>query len=329
MPSLKWSISAAVCLLLLAAGAARADYLVVATQGTERLLRFNLATGEASVLGHYEPGAVPRNLAVDASGTIYSSLFGGNKNVVKFVAPPEGGPLVTEDFTPTIGGFGPGQIAFHGGNLYAAGDADDVIHQYDGQTGAEIRTFSASTSFNIRAMTMAGDYLYYAEIFQDRVNRFDLTQSPPSGGFFFQDAANLSEPLNVTIGHNGNLVFAGRNTPLIQEFDIDTGAFAGTIADLSAFASGISGGGDITYSPRLKNYFVSTIEAVFRFDPAGQLVQTYESPLMPHASGVLVVVPEPASVTIALLVVLTATVGLRETFCIKDAWGNIGGHPRI
>jgi hypothetical protein len=119
MRSLKWFSFAAVWLLLASARTADADYLVVATQGTERLLRFNLATGEASVLGNFEPGAVPRNLSVDASGTIYASLFGGgNMNIVRFVAPPRGGPLVTQDFTPTVGGFDPGQIAFHGGNLY-------------------------------------------------------------------------------------------------------------------------------------------------------------------------------------------------------------------
>ena len=307
MPSLKWFISAAVCLLLLVARAAHADYVLVSTQGTDLLLRFNLATGEASVVGQYDPGEGAANLAVDASGSIYSSVFRGDKNIVKFVAPPGGGPLVTENFTPTVGGFGPGQIAFHDGDLYAAGDADDVIHQYDGQTGAEIRTFSSSTSFNIRAMTIAADFLYYAEIFQDRVHRFDLTQSPPAGGLFFQDAANLSEPLGMTIGHNGNLVFVGRDTPLIQEFDIDTGTFAGTIADLSTFAPGVAGGGDISYSARLNDYFVTANDAVYRFDPSGQLVRTYTSPLMPVAAGVLVVVPEPVTGTIVLLLVLTAT----------------------
>lgn len=302
----RWCLCATVWVLCSAVPPVRADFLIVGGHGSQNLVRFDVATGAASEFGRFRGTEVPRNLAVDSNGTVYASVYQGNSNVVRFVPRPDGGPLVSEDFTSSVGGFGPAQLDFYNGDLYAAGDADDVIHQYDGQTGAEIRTFSASTSFNIRAMTIEGDYLYYAEIFQDRVHRFDLREAPPTGGMLFQDNTNLSEPVNMTVGHNGNLVFTGRDTPLIQEFDIATGAFVGTIADLSTFDATVSGADDITHSANLDSYFVSTGRSIFRFDPAGQLLQTYESPLFSGAGPVLVIVPEPGAGGLALWAVVLA-----------------------
>jgi sugar lactone lactonase YvrE len=295
------------CLLLLASTqfcghspAAGAGYLLVAGQTSNNVVRFDVATGAASLYASYSVPSNPRGLALDDDGYLYSSVNAGNRNVVKFVPQGRGGLLASVDFTPDIGNFGPGQIQFYMGDLFVAGDRSRVIFQYDGDTGAEIRRFSVTDDFNIRGMTIADQTLYYSEIFQQRVRRMDLAQSPPTGATFFTDSTHLNEPMDMIVGGNGNLFITNRASTLVQEYDIDTGQFVKTLADLSTFTPPASPGNvGIAYDPALDNYFLSTGSAVYRVSPAGGLLQTYQSPLLSGAYGI-VVVPEPTALVLAL-----------------------------
>jgi hypothetical protein len=278
----------------------RADeYLLVNGQTSQNLVRFDLGTGASSLFATYQPGAFPRNLAIDATGDLFSSLNGTDYNVVKLVAEPGSSVLGTENFTASIGGDGPGQIQFYNGDLYVAGDESRVIFQYDGATGAQVGDFSATGSYNIRAMAITGSTLYYEEAFQNTVREFDLSHYPPPGSTLFQDPVNLAKAINMTIGPQGILVFANANSTLIPEYS-NTGKFLGTLADIKNFDSTLTGTWDVLYSPGLQNYFVSAGSEVFRLDTTGNLLQTYHSDLLNVATGLLIV-PEPSAMFLAVL----------------------------
>jgi hypothetical protein len=315
----------AVGFLLGVASPALATVIIVNGQTSQNLVWIDLDTGHSGVLGNYLPGDYPRNLAEGPDGTLYSSLNGGNRNIVKMV-PGLGGVYEPVDFTPSIGGFGPGQIQFHDGDLYAAGDGSRVIFQYDGVTGLEKSTIGIDGSGNIRGMTIHGDTLYFAEIFQSRLSAFDLTMDPPTGGNLVTDTEHLSEPYNMTTNDVGNLVLTSRNTPLIQEFDGTTGAFIKTLADLGTMDPAVSGSWDILYDPDLDNFFVTAGNSVFRLDEDGNHLQTYTSPFIDAATGVAVLpddifVPEPST----LLLAAFGALGVVVLFWRRRRIGATGG----
>jgi len=286
------------CLASTGAQAARAAYLLVVGAGSNNVVRFDIATGASTLYGNFPSTgghSFPRELAMDDQGQVYASTATRNRNVVKFVSQPGTDVKTAIDFSATIGEFGPGEMQFYQGDLYVSGGRDRSIVQLDGQTGAEISRFSVTTSFNIRSLVIDGDDLYYAEIFQERIRKMDLTQSPPTGDTFLTDETNLLEPIAMAIGANGNLFITNRASTLVQEFDIITGAFVGTFVDLNALSPAFfAQDADIVYDSVLNNYFVSAGQAVFRLSDQGVLLQTYQSDLLLNAYGILVV-PEPHS----------------------------------
>lgn len=281
----------------LAGGAAQAVELLVVGAYSNNVVRFDIDSGAAGLWGNYLPDghSFPRELAMDEQGRVYGSTALMNRNIVKFV--PQDGTDVMQavDFTGTIGSFGPGELQFYQGDLYAAGDQWRQIVRFDGETGAQIEMFGVTSAANIRSMVIDGDNLYYAEIFQNRVRKMDLTQSPPTGGTFFTNATALDEPVAMAIGAGGNLFITSRDNTLVQEFDITTGLFVGTLVDLNLLNPAFTEGQcDVIYDAALNNYFVSAGNKVFRLSVSGELLQTYESELLMGAYGLLIV-PEPSS----------------------------------
>lgn len=272
-------------------------YLLV--NGPFTVVKFDLATGDSSLVSVFEDQETfLRNILVGDDGDIFVSTFGRNKNVVKLEPFPGTDLRIPVDFTPSIGNFGPAQMAFYDGDLFAAGDRSRAVFRYDGQTGEEISQIAPPSTGNIRGMTIGGDYLYFAEIFQDRISRFDLTTDPPSGGVFINAPFNPDEPYSLVVGHNGNLFVGSRNQTVIQEFNINTGAFVGTLVDLQDFGVVPSIDGTyFTYAPELDNYFATfSGGVVYQFDTSGELVTTFESPLLFNsARGMAFVVPESRS----------------------------------
>ena len=149
-------------------------------------------------------------------------------------------------------------------------------------------------------MTISDSTLYYSEIFQDRVRKFDLTHTPPTGGTFFTDSTHLNDSWNMTAGFNNVLVFANRGDTKLQEYNATTGNYLGMLADLDNFDPSLTRSWDVTYNALLNNYFVSAGSQVYRLDDQGDLLQTYTSPLLQGASGVLAV-PEPACGALMIL----------------------------
>jgi len=102
------------------------------------------------------------------------------------------------------------------------------------------------------------------------------------------------------------LYLTNRASTLVQEFDIDTGAFVRTLADVLSFAPTLDTDHvGLAYEPSVDSYFIAAGDAVYRVSPAGALLQTYQSPLLSGAYGI-VAVPEPG----ALVLVIWGMVGL-------------------
>ena len=306
------AVLVAIGLLFFDVGESRAGpFMIVNGQQSDNALKFDLATGTSELFAVYEPGVEARHMAMNDRGEVFSILHEGDQTVVKLVPQATSDVLVPQNFTRSIGRFGPGQIDFYNGDLYVAGGTERVILQFDGETGAQVGAFSGSTSFNIHAMTIGDDTLYYSEIFQDRVYQFDLTQTPPAGGLFFSDTAGLADSTNIIIGHDGNLVMSNNANPLIQRYDRQTGAFLGTLVDISAIDPSRTNTGTIRYHAGLNNYFAGSGNNVYRLDTDGNLLETYQSPLLQQASGILFVVPEPASAVLLCVPAIWLT-GLRR-----------------
>jgi hypothetical protein len=312
------------CVASVASSVAQAAQLLVVGAGSNNVVKFDIATGASSLYANFPSAgghSFPRELAMDEMGQVFASTATRNRNVVKFV-PQSGTDLkMAVDFTATVGEFGPGELQFYQGDLYVAGGRERAIIQFDGQTGAEIRRFSVTTSFNIRSLVIDGDELYYAEIFQDRVLKMDLTQAPPTGAAFFTDESNLNEPIAMAIGGNGNLFVTNRANTLVQEYDIETGGFVGTLVDLRSlnpvfFAQDA----DIVLVAALDNYFVSAGNSVFRLSAQGALLQTYQSDLLTNAYGILVI-PEPHSFFLLCL----GMAGLMVTRRCRRSWSHSTG----
>lgn len=286
--------------------ASAAPYMLVNCDvfGTPFVVRYELDSGEASMYGRYAAGTAPNNLAMDSHGVLFASLSGGNKNVVKFV-PQEGTDVLSAtDFTSTIGRFGPGQMQFYNGDLYVAADTERVVKRFDGATGAlKGSLVSPDPNYNIRALAIDGDRLYYAEVFQDRGREFQLSPDPPSyqGLVFWDHTGRLEKAINVTIGPNQTLVLTDQNNFFVQQYSIITGNYLGPLVDVRTLDSAATGTWDIQYVPSLNNYFLSARNEVFRLDANGALLQTYVGPST--LTGLLVVVPEPSGVRLALLAV--------------------------
>ena len=280
--------------------AANAEYLLVTDELLDRVVRFDITTGASNLFATYPIPSSARALAVDGQGNVYSSTHTGHENVVKFIPQPGTDVLTAVDFTAKIGDFGPGQIQFYKGDLYVAGGSTAEVRQFNGVTGAPVRQFSVTGSSRFLAMTIAEDKLYYAELFQDRVRKMDLTQNPPTGGTLLLDLNRLSDPIVLTIGGNGHLFVVGQTTGNIQEYNAETGAFVRTFVDQSVFGipEGYAIDKGMVYDAASDTYFVSVRDTIYRFDSQGALLSTYQSDLLRRGYG-MVIVPEPSTYALA------------------------------
>lgn len=292
-----WTVGLVVCYEVHAA-----PYLLVNGQTSRNVVRFDLATGEATVFAEYPSGSRPRNLVVRDDGAVFASLLGGTRNVVRLVGQQGSSVRKAINFSPSISGLGTGQLAIYANDVFVAGDSARHIYRYDGQTGAEITHFTVTGSNNIRGMTIKDSTLYYAEIFQNTVRKFDLTQDPLVGETLFASSPFLDEPLHLAIGHTGNLIITSRESSLIQEFDPISGQFLRTFVDISDFEPVLTGNYMIEYVAAVGSYFVSTgLDRVYQLDQNGALVRTLQSDLLDEALSPAFFVPEPSTAALSLL----------------------------
>lgn len=284
-------------------------YILVNGQSSDNVVKFDLTTGSDTLFAQYPNGSMPRNLAVRSSdGAVFASLHQGTQSVVR-LAPQDGTDVWhAVPFAPSIGGLGPAQLAIYQGDVFAAGDTSRRVFRYDGVTGAQVASYTMAAA-NIRGMTIKGSTLYYAEIFQETVRTFDLSQNPAVGGTLFANSPNVNEPFHLTIGHTGNLFITNRADGFVREFDPISGALVGTFININTFDPLADSHNMIEYVPLLDSYFVSTgRDTVYQISRFGTLMETYQSDLLDVALGVAFVVPEPGSLLLAGTALLTIAV---------------------
>lgn len=185
----------------------RLELLVVGNH-SDNVVRFDLSTGQSSVIAKLDTGAHPRSIAVNRTGEIFVGLSGGKKNIVRLVPGSAGeadGPLLAMDLTPAIGRYGPGLMAFDRlGLLNVAGDTSRAIHRYNVISGELVESIPMRGA-NVGGLTVAGDVAYAAEYFQKTIVRVGLTENTPGRQKLIDKSHQVDRPHGMTIGHNGNL----------------------------------------------------------------------------------------------------------------------------
>src|ERR1039458_8260432 len=86
------------------------EALLVAGNGSDNVIRFDLATGHWTEFARLPKGTRPRGIVVGDAGEIFLSLDGGKKNIAQLV--PEIGRAHCRDVTAPIGRYGSVVLVF-------------------------------------------------------------------------------------------------------------------------------------------------------------------------------------------------------------------------
>jgi len=263
--------------------------LLVAGNDSDNIVRFDLSSGESTVVAKLATGSQPWAVAVSPAGQIFVGLRGGKKNIVKLVANTTGNtdqPLLATDVTDSIGRFGPGLMKFdHRGILNVAGDTERAVLRYDVATGTLVESLRLRSA-NLMGLTVNGDSLYAAEYFQKTILRFNLASDPPQGEKFVDHSSELDRPHGMTIGHNGNLIVSNLRNGLLQEYHRETQRFVRTFLDARTIA--VSAVKDLHFEPRINHYLLTSGDTVYELSTDGALLARYHTDALRGAVGMAV-----------------------------------------
>ena len=85
-----------------------------------------------------------------------------------------------------------------------------------------------------------------------------MSSVPGTGSTFISNGGLLNQPIGMTIGHTGNLFVSNLRSPFIQEFDINSGAFLGTLLDVRTIGVSLQDARtfsvDFAYDPTWNRY---------------------------------------------------------------------------
>ena len=263
------------------------EALLVAGNGSDNVVQFDLATGQWTELARLPEGTRPRGIAVGNNGEIFLGLDGGKKNLAQLV--PGDGSAQLKDVTAPIGRFGPGMIVFSNGRIWAAGDTERVIHLIDPATGEVSTPPQFRNLANLVGLAADGKTLYAAEYFQRSILRYDLgTEAKPAVRLVDRDP-HLNRPVALAIGHNGNLYVGNGLEPTVVEFNLKSGEFIRTLVNLGA--GGKDGIYGIVYVPATRRYYIASGSNLYEVDIDGNLLATYNSPALKKAYGIALLRP--------------------------------------
>ena len=268
--------------------------VIIAGYESDNIVQFDLTTGKWKEIARLPAGSQPRGVTVSATGEIYVGLHGGKKNLVKL----ELGNKSTHvsDITGPIGRFGPGILAAGKGKIWAAGDTDRVIYQINPSTGEVTGPPQYQNCCNLVGLVADGDVLYTAEYFQRSILRYDLSKEPVTSSRFITKDPHLNRPVGLVIGHNGNLFVANGLEPTVIEFNIKTGEYIRTFANLGL--GGKEGIHGLVYVPETKHYYIASGSSLYETDLEGNLTASYNSPALKKAYGIALI---PAGMQLATI----------------------------
>ncbi|MEX1231911.1 MAG: hypothetical protein WEB58_16820 [Planctomycetaceae bacterium] len=269
----------------------------VAGQESDNIVRFDLSSGESTVIARLSNGSRPRALAANGTGQVFVGLLGNQKNVVKLVpSRPQfpSSPLVAVDVTPTISRFGPGSMAFdRNGILHIAGNSERRVLRYNVETGAALEPLLTGRQVNILGLAIHDESVFVAEYFQKIVMRIDTAASPVHSAMLLHDEELLNRPYGMTFGHSDNLFVSSLLDDRVVEVNPQTGEVVGVFMDVKTI--GARGVNDLNYSRELGHYFLTSGDTVYEIAGNGSLIARFTSPALSSAWSTLVFVSPPAS----------------------------------
>ncbi len=248
---------------------------------SDNIVKFDLGNGDDEQVVALDSEDRPRGIAVDENNTLFIALRGGTQNILSY---SEGSGIAS--LTQSVGGTGLGMLEIiDGGRIAVAGDTGENIIIYDIDTGDEITSISVTNLGSTISLTSTESYLFTADYFDGEVAKYDYTSEIPSGTTFIN--TNLDQPSGMTIGHGGQLVISDSGNGLVQTFDIESGAFLGTLIDTDVLPEGILR--DVFWSAELDSYFLTKGNALYEISPSGSLLNAYTSTLLSRAYGISIV----------------------------------------
>ena len=128
------------------------------------------------------------------------------------------------------------------GNLFV-GSQTCCINEYDGVTGAFIRTFVSGIDTRGLVFGPDGD-LYAADASRDSIRRYDGETGAFMGDFVAPGSGGLDFPQHLAFGLDGNLYVSGTRTTAVLRYDGMTGDFLGVAAPVGGPQHGIAFGSD-------------------------------------------------------------------------------------
>ncbi len=254
---------------------ARAADLLVSSEATNQVLRYDGQTGAfVSVFASGNGMSMPEGLAFGADGNLYVANIGSNR-VLRFNGTT--GAFIDELVPAASGIAEPVGIGFHAGALFVGERATPSVTRYDALSGAALGTFASGGLIKPDAFVFGPDGdLYVSDRDNDEVVRFDGQTGAALGTFAAGNG--LSQPETPLFGGDGKLYVVSRGSNAILRYDGATGAFIDTFASAGLEEPfGMCRGAD-------ENLYVANVSSasVTRYDGAtGALIDTF----VPSGSG--------------------------------------------
>jgi DNA-binding beta-propeller fold protein YncE len=173
------------------------------------------------------------------------------------------------------------------GKIWAAGDTDRVIYRIDPARGEVEAPPQYRNCCNLVGLAAEGDILYAAEYFQRSILRYDLRSEKAEGERFIAKSPHLNRPVGLAIGHNDNLYVANGLEPTVVEFDTTTGHYVRTFVHLGV--GGKEGIHGVIYAPEVQRYYIASGSTVYEADLEGNLIASYNSPVLKKAYGIALI----------------------------------------
>lgn len=244
------------------------DSLIVASMGTNSVMRFEATTGlflDEMVSAASGGLQAPRGMKVGPDGNLYISSSRTDE-VLRYNA--ETGEFI-DVFVPTnSGGLDwPHAMIFdaNGDMLLSSRNTNSVLH-FSGQTGEYLGEFVSSRSGGLalpHGLAFGSDgHLYVVSRGSDQVLRYDGN----SGAFIdvFVDRGILTNPIDMEFGPDGHLYVSGRENNAVLRFDGATGIFI----DVFASAGGLDRPTGFSFYDATGDLYVSSFvtNQVLRYD---------------------------------------------------------------